>query len=76
MGTEILDSAVKEEDYLSLKVEDEDDNTFDDDHSNNFLTGLAMISNRIGLVKDEVYQRCGESRNGYGSPCSKPFLHY
>ncbi|KAL1867723.1 hypothetical protein Daus18300_006279 [Diaporthe australafricana] len=57
MATEILDSAVKEEDYLSLKVEDGDDDTFDDDHSNKFLTGLAMISNRIGLVKDEVYQR-------------------
>lgn len=60
MATGNLVSAVKEEDYLSLKVEDDDGDTFDDDYSNDSLAGLATISNRIGLVRQEVYQRCGK----------------
>lgn len=75
MATGILDSAVKEEDYLPLKLEDDDGGTFDDDYSNDCLAGLATISNCIGLVRDDVYQRCGESRKGHGSPCSKPYSH-
>lgn len=75
MATGNLDSAVKEEDYLSLKVEDDDGGNFDDDYSNDSLAGLATISNRIGLVRDDVYQRCGEPRNGRGSQCSKPYSH-
>ncbi|KAG6358872.1 hypothetical protein INS49_012391 [Diaporthe citri] len=57
MATENLDSAVKEEDYLSFKVEDDDGDTFDDDYSNDSLARLATISNCIGLVRHEVYQR-------------------
>lgn len=75
MATDNLDSAVKEEDYLSLKVEDDDGGNFDDDYSNDFLAGLTTISKRIGLVGDDVYQRCGEPRNGRGSQCSKPYSH-
>lgn len=75
MATGNLDSAVKEEDYLSLKVEDDDDATFDDDYSTDSLAGLPTISNRIGLVRDEVYQRCGEPRKRHGSQCSKPCSH-
>lgn len=75
MATENLGSAVKEEDYLSLKVEDDDDATFDDDYSTDPLAGLPTISNRIGLVRDEVVQRCGEPRKRHGSQCSKPCSH-
>lgn len=75
MATGSLDSAVKEEDFLSLKVEDDDGGAFDDDYSNHSLAGLATISNRIGLVRDEVYQRCGEPRKVHGRQCSKPYLH-
>ncbi|KAK7698195.1 hypothetical protein SLS64_012765 [Diaporthe eres] len=57
MATGNLDSAVKEEDYLSLKVEDDDGDTFDDDYSNDSLARLATISKCIGLVRHEVYQR-------------------
>lgn len=73
METENLDSAVKAEDYLSLKVEEDDGSTFDDDYFNDFLTGLATISDRTSQVRDEVYQRCGKSRKGHGSQCSKPY---
>lgn len=76
MAMAILDPTVKGEDYLSLKVEDDDDDCFDDDYSTNSLTDLATISNHPGLVKDEVYQRCGQSRKGHGSQCSKPYLHH
>lgn len=62
MATENLDSAVKGEDYLSLKVEDDDGGTFDNDYSNNCLADLATISDRISQVRDEVYQRCGKPK--------------
>lgn len=75
MATGNLDSAVKEEDYLSLKVEDDDVDTFDDDYSNDSLARLATISKCIGLVRHEMYQRCGKPGNGHGSQCSKPYSH-
>lgn len=62
MATENLDSAVKGEEYLSIKVEDEDGGTFDDDYPTDFLAGMATISNRISQVRDEVYQRCGSPK--------------
>lgn len=71
MATENLDPAVKEEDYLSLKVED-DDGDFLDDYSNKSLAGLATISKHTGLVRDEAYQRCAEPKKAHGSQCSKP----
>lgn len=73
METENLDPAVKAEDILSLKVEEDDGRAFDDDYSNDFLTGLATRSNRISQVKDEAFQRRGKSRKGHGSQCSKPY---
>lgn len=75
MATGNLDSAVKGEEYLSLKLEDNDGGTFDDDYSNDFLAGLATISNPVSQVRDEVYQRCGKPRKGHGSQCSKPYTH-
>lgn len=73
MATGHLDPAVKEADFLSLKVEDDDGDNFDDDYSSNSLAGLATISKRIGLVRDEVYQRCEEPKKGHGSQCSRPY---
>lgn len=73
METENLDSAVKAEDILLFKVDEDDGRAFDDDYSNDFLTGLATRSNRISQVRDEVYQSCGKSREGHGSQCSKPY---
>lgn len=73
MTTDNLDSAVKREEHLSVKVEDDDGGTFDDDYSTNYLAGLATISNRISQVRDKVYQRCGKLKKGHGSQCSMPY---